>query len=104
MSDIERLHDAILRLHKCDSVHLSTFHVREVFQGQVVWEGDVEEFKLSGEAGENDCYAWSESQHGGLERFFVVPKKPPVDSPGAAVRATVASESGIFRSKPGTPG
>ncbi len=93
MSHIERLHDAIRRLHGCESVHIETVPIKDVFQGKVVWEGEVEVFNLTGEFGERHCYAWSQPEDDGSERFFAVLKTPPIDSPIDAVRAMIASES-----------
>jgi hypothetical protein len=98
MSHIERLHEAIRRMHGCESVHVSTLPVKEVFQGKVAWEGEVELFELSGTQAARQCYAWSQPQADGSERFFAVLKLPPVTSAETAVRAVVVSE---FKNRPG---
>jgi hypothetical protein len=36
-------------LHKCKTVHNATVHIREVFRGQAVRQGDVEVFGLTGQ-------------------------------------------------------
>jgi hypothetical protein len=67
--------------------------VKETFNGETVWDGDVQVFQLIGHA-ETDCaYVWSyEVNESGRRRFMVVLHKPPVDSPVAAVRASIAAE------------
>jgi hypothetical protein len=46
MTYIEELQDAIRRLHHSESRHVETVSIEEVFQDQVVWEGEVEVFDL----------------------------------------------------------
>ena len=46
MNYIEELQDAIKQLYDSDSTHVETVPVTERFQGQIVWEGDVEVFNL----------------------------------------------------------
>ena len=46
MSYIKDLQEAILRLHGVESKHLSSVPVKEVFQGRIVWDGEVEVFEL----------------------------------------------------------
>jgi hypothetical protein len=92
MSYIEQLHIAIHRLHGCEAVHIETIPVKEVFQGRTVWEGDVQLFELSGPQLARQCYAWSQHNDDGSERYFAVLKEPPIDFAAAAVRAMIASE------------
>lgn len=87
----EALQDAIRNLHGCESRHVASVPVTESFEGQTVWDGDVQVFELIDFA-EADCaYAWSYETEGDRRRFFVVLHKPPVDSPQTAVRAAIAS-------------
>lgn len=43
---IERLKLAVEHLHKCSARHLETVPVHETFQGQTVWQGEVEVFEI----------------------------------------------------------
>ncbi len=66
-----------------------------MFQGQTVWDGDVEVFELQDHPKAKKCYAWA---HAGGEndhslRYIAVLGIPPVTSPSAAVKAAVVSES-----------
>jgi hypothetical protein len=90
---IDRLKDAINRLHGCDSRHVESVAVREEFNGQTVWDGTVEVFTLIGHPSSWICYAWSHRNHDGSERYVAVLSRPPVSSPGAAVRAAIVAES-----------
>ena len=46
MTYIEELQDAIRNLYNSEAVYVETVPVKEVFQGQTVWEGEVEVFDL----------------------------------------------------------
>ncbi len=60
--------------------------VVETFRGAVVWEGAVSEFEAAG----GNVFAWA--VEGDCEpQFVAVLRKPPIDSPLAAVRAWLAS-------------
>jgi hypothetical protein len=91
---IERLQLVIRQLHKCDSRHLKSVPVHEVFQGKTVWRGEVEVFSVTGHSKATRCYAWShrDGRNDEGERFVTVLGLPPVDSPAAAVKVAVASE------------
>lgn len=93
----EAFAQAIRNLHGCDSRWLESVRVVETFEGQTVWDGDVQIFALIGHPSAKRCYAWSHAVNGdGSERrrFVAVLHQPPVDSPEAAVRAAVVQESG----------
>ena len=87
---IPALMNAIRHLHGCESRHVETFHVRaRAPTGEVTWEGDVEAFTLIDHPKAKKAYAWSEATIGRKLRFVVVLSVPPVDSPMAAVRASI---------------
>ena len=44
MNHIEELKDVIRKLHGAESTHRESVHVKEVFNGETVWEGIVEVF------------------------------------------------------------
>lgn len=67
--------------------------IRETFEGKPVWEGVVHVFDLAGHPTATRAYAWSSPIEGSTKRrFFAVLHQPPVDSPQAAVRATIVAE------------
>ncbi len=90
---IPALIDAIRHMHDCGAKHVETVRVREEFQGQVVFERDVEVFDLLGHAQVKRVYAWSEATTGTKRRFFAALHVPPVDSPVAAVRASLLADT-----------
>jgi hypothetical protein len=86
---IERLQMVIHQLHKCDSTHVESVPVQEVFQGKTLWQGNVEVFDLRGHPKAKRCYGWT---HGEPEEFITILELPPVDSPQSAVKVGVAYE------------
>ena len=91
MDYLPELQRAIKHLHGCESRHVATTAVKEVFKGQVAWEGDVETFDLTGHPKAKRAYAWGyPNGKGGLEVVAVL-EIPPVESPVTAVRAAIAA-------------
>jgi hypothetical protein len=84
---------AIRRLHDCESDHVETVSVKEVFQGQTVWEGAVEVFNLRGHPKARRAYAWSHATDDKGKRFVAVLELPPVDSAQSAVKAAIVDEA-----------
>jgi hypothetical protein len=51
MSHIDELRDAIHKLHGAKATHRESVPVKEVFNGETVWDGIVEVFHLEGHHG-----------------------------------------------------
>lgn len=96
-----QLVDAIRRLHDCEATYLETVQVIETFQGQTVWEGEVEVFDILGHPKAKRAYAWSHltGEDSKSRRYVAVLELPPVDSAQMAVRAAVAAEIHDAREK-----
>jgi len=94
MSDIEELRDVIRKLHDSESTHVETVPVKETFQGQTVWEGEVEVFDLHDHPTASRIYAWShdtdDPDH--PKRHVTVLHIPPATSPLRAVQVSIASD------------
>jgi hypothetical protein len=97
---IERLQLVIHQLHGCDSQHVESVPVHEVFRGQTVWRGEVEVFDLKGHPDAKRCYAWTHRQGKGDrgERMVAVLGVPPVVSAGTAVRASIVRDAKLAQS------
>jgi hypothetical protein len=90
----EALKQAIRETHGGEPVFVESVPVREEFETEheteAVWEGVVHVFDLQNHPTATRCYAWSEI-------YEVMPREDrwaflhqgPVDSPGAAVRASI---------------
>ena len=88
--EVTELKDAIRVTHGCESLHVESVLVKEVFDGQTAWEGTVEVFDLVGHLKAKRAYAWS--YRGGDEtKSVAVLEIPPVDSPQSAVRVALAA-------------
>ncbi|HEV7373458.1 MAG TPA: hypothetical protein VGN95_01970 [Pyrinomonadaceae bacterium] len=92
MSNIDELKDVIKRLHGSDSIHVETVPVKESFQGQTVWEGEVEVFDLHDHPEASRVYAWAHETDADGTRHITVLHIPPVVSPETAVRAAIIQE------------
>ncbi len=95
MGYVEELAKVICQLHGCEAVHVETVPVKEVFQGQTVWEGEVEVFNIRGHPKAKRAYAWAHAtgEDGRGKRYVAVLELPPVDSPEKAVRAAIINEA-----------
>ena len=90
---IDTLREAVRDLHGCDSLHVESVAVTEIFHEQTGWDGQVEVFDLICHPTAERVYAWAHETDEGRTRFVAVLHEGPVDSPQAAVRAAVAAES-----------
>ena len=94
MSDyIAELQAVFMKLHGCDAEYVETVPVVEEFEGETIWQGDVEVFDLVGHPKASRGYGWGyiENEEGG-RGYFTVLELPPVDSPQTAVQAAIRSE------------
>jgi len=71
---------------------VESVRVVEYFDGAVAWQGVVEVFDLIDHPTAERAYAWAHETDEGKIRYVAVLHKPPVDTPGAAVRALIAAE------------
>jgi hypothetical protein len=92
LSNISDLQDVIRKLHGVESKHVESVAVKEEFQGKTVWDGVVEVFELVGHPKASRLYAWSHDANGTKKRHVTVLHVAPIDSPKAAVRASIARD------------
>jgi hypothetical protein len=88
--EITELKDAIRATHGCESLHVESVPVKEIFEDQTTWEGTVEVFDL-GHLQAKRAYAWS-YRDGNQNKTVAILEIPPVDSPESAVKVTIASK------------
>lgn len=89
--ELASLQKAILDLHGAHAEHVESVPVVERFQGETVWDGIVEVFKLSDHPA-GKAYAWRHESDSGGWRYVAVLHKPPVDTPQKAVQAAIVAE------------
>ena len=83
---IERLQMVIHQLHGCDSTWDGSVPVVETFRGELVWQGDVEVFKVNHPKAQ-EAYARSDSDG----NFTAVLGIPPATDPLNAVRVSIVA-------------
>ena len=86
---IERIQNAVEKLHNCRAKHVESVPVHEAFNGVTVWEGVVEVFDIAGHPKAKRCYGWEVP--GPPIDWVAVLEMPPVDSPLTAVRVAMLS-------------
>jgi len=94
MTHIEELQDVIRRLYGVESKHVESVPIKETFKGKTVWEGIVEVFELIGHPQATKLYAWAHDTDDPKRprRHVTVLHVAPVDSPVAAVRASIVRD------------
>ena len=93
---IERLQQVIFHLHKADAKHIGSMPVHEVFNGETLWKGYVEKFRLTGHPTAERCYGWS---YGEPEEFITILELPPVTDAQSAVKVGVSYQIKKARKK-----
>lgn len=88
---IEHLGRDIETTERCRAQHVESVPIREMFNGEVVWEGVVEVFDLIDHPTAKRCYAWMQPSQHGYPTVIQVLNLPPVKDPITAVRAYIAS-------------
>ncbi len=93
-SYIEELQDVIRKLHGVESQHVETVAVKEEFQGQTIWEGDVEVFNLHDHPKALRVFAWSHDTDDpdNPRRTVTVLQIPPATTPHRAVQVSIAND------------
>jgi hypothetical protein len=91
---IDDLIHAIKVLHHADATHQESVPVKEVFNGETVWDGIVEVFHLKGHPTANTAYGWLHDTGNPDQPYHrvTVLHVPPVVSPITAVRAFILQE------------
>ena len=94
INQIKELGETIYSLHGAKAKHAKSVPVKEVFNGQTVWDGVVEVFDLTGHPKTDKAYAWAhdtdDPRH--PKRHVTVLHIPPATSPELAVRVFIVQE------------
>ena len=78
-------------MHGCEATWLESVPVTERFRGEVVWDGEVQVFVLTGRPKVTRCYVWSHATEGAKRRFYAVLQLGPVIDAVTAVRASITA-------------
>ena len=90
--DITELKNAIRSTHGCESLHVESVPVREVFEGETAWEGTVEIFELVGHQTAKRAYAWMYRDRD-QNKTMTVLGVSPVDSPRNAFKIAITAKA-----------
>jgi hypothetical protein len=87
---------AIRRGYGCESTFVEAVPVTETVEGSTAWSGLVHVFDLHAHPTSSRCYAWSllRDEVSGSQRIETVLHGGPVDSPRAAVQASIVKAYG----------
>jgi hypothetical protein len=91
MTAIERLRDVVQKFYGFAAFHWRTARVCEALTEHVVWNQQVEVFKLKDHPKAEFCYAWAFKGDDGKQQYVVLLDIPPVTSPETAVQAALAT-------------
>jgi hypothetical protein len=86
------LQDAIRNMHGCEATWVESVPVTEMFQGETVWDGEVQVFELRDHPKAERAYAWSHATDGPRRRFVAVLGVGPIRDAVTAVRASIVAE------------
>jgi len=78
-------------MHGVESVFVESVPVTETFNGETVWDGEVQVFDLVGHPKARRAHAWSYATEGARRKFVAVLQLGPVTDAVTAVRAFIAS-------------
>ncbi len=94
MTHIQELTDVIHHLHGAKASHLESVPITETFQGQTVWDGVVEVFRLTGHPKTDRMRGYMRliDPPNNPKRHVTVLHIPPVVSPRTAVQAAIVQE------------
>lgn len=82
--DIDVLTEFVGKAHNCRALHISSEPVRDYLRDELVWEGRVEGFALSGHPTATAAYGWSAVVGGRVQHFSTL-RGSGVEDPRDAV-------------------
>lgn len=89
----DELKKAVESQHGGKATFVQSAPVKESFGGDIVWEGVVHIFDLTGHPTASRAYAWSSPIEGSdRRRFYAVLHTPPISSAVDAVRAAIVAD------------
>jgi hypothetical protein len=93
MNAIERLKELIEREYGTTAKHVETVPVHETFEGETIWDGEVEVFEVPEFPNADKVFAWAFDDDSG-EQQVTVAQIPPATTPENAVKAYIVSQYG----------
>ena len=93
MNHIEQLKELIEREYGTTATHVETVPVHETFEGETIWDGEVEVFDVPEFPNADRVFAWAFDDDSG-EQQVTVAQIPPATTPENAVKAYIVSQYG----------
>ena len=90
--DLSELKQAVERTHGGTAKFVQSVPVKEEFQGETAFQGNVAIFDLEGHSKATRAYAWAQDRPDGKQRYVAVLHMGPVTGPVEAVRAAIVAE------------
>jgi len=87
----KKMREIINNLYGSESEYVDSVLVRDVFNGETVWEGVVEVFDLVDHPKASKCYVWAYPDNNKDTKYIAVINVPPINKPLDAIRAAIAS-------------
>jgi len=81
-------------MHGCEPTWVESVPVTETFNGETVWDGDVQVFAVDHPKTKR-AYAWSYATEGTKRKFVAVLHLGPVTDAITAVRASIAARGNV---------
>ena len=91
-NDISALKRVIKEEHGLDATHLFFVRITENVGGEVVWDGSVEVFLVTGNPAVDRCFAWQYTAGHNDTRYVAILGKTPLDTPRKAVQIFLAGQ------------
>lgn len=94
MNYLDELKGVIEQLHGAQATHVETVPVKETFEGETIWEGEVEVFDIADHPLASRVFAWAydrEDEDKPTQHVTVL-QIPPATTPENAVRASIVSQ------------
>ncbi len=93
MKTVEQLKELIEHEYATTAKHVETVAVHEMFQGETIWDGEVEVFEVPEFPNADRVFAWAFDDDSG-EQQVTVAQIPPATTPENAVKAYLVSQYG----------
>lgn len=93
MNHIEQLKELIEREYGTTAKHVETVTVLETFNGETIWDGEVEVFEVPEFSDADQVFAWDFDDDSGQQQVTVA-QIPPATTPENAVKAYIVSQYG----------
>jgi hypothetical protein len=93
MTYIDELIEVIRELYGVEALHIDTVPVVETFEGQTIWDGEVEVFDID-HPKTSRIFAWSHDTDDPVNprRTVTVLQIPPATTPHRAVQVSIAND------------